>query len=89
VGKSLGIDYEIDWYGSPDFRSYRVNFDKIIKELDFETKYTIPDAAKEIYQGLNNGDLNDTLMTRTVDWYKYLLECHDVSQNVALRNSVL
>jgi nucleoside-diphosphate-sugar epimerase len=89
VGKSLGIDYEIDWYGSPDFRSYKVSFDRIHKDLSFKAKYTVAEGAKDIFQKLKGGDLCDTLKTRTVSWYKYLLECHNVSQEIALRNSVL
>lgn len=82
TAKALGINYEIDWYGSPDFRSYRISFDKVRKQLGFKSEHTVVDGAKEIYEGLKREEISDTLKTRTVSWYKYLLEYHRVSHKI-------
>jgi nucleoside-diphosphate-sugar epimerase len=89
VAKSLGIDHEIEWYGSPDSRSYRISFDKIKRELDFEAKYTPKEGAEEIHEALKSGELQETRKTRTVDWYKYLIECQRIAEDVSLRGTVI
>jgi nucleoside-diphosphate-sugar epimerase len=89
IGKSVGIPFQIDWYGSPDNRSYRVAFKKIRNALGFMPKHTPRDGAVEIYDALKNGKLSDSLKTRTVDWYKHLLETHALAKEVTLRDSVL
>lgn len=56
---------------SIDGRSYKVNFDRIKKELGFKAKYTVKDAVKEIYQAFEN----KTITNMTEDAYfrvKYL-----------------
>lgn len=56
---------------SIDGRSYKVNFDRITKELGFKAKYTIKDAVKEIYQAFKD----KTITNMTDDVYfrvKYL-----------------
>ena len=89
IAESLGIQYEIDWYGSPDSRSYKISFDKIKRELAFETKYTPKEGVKEIYEALKTGELLETVKTRTVEWYKYLIECQRVAESVSLRGTII
>ena len=38
----------------PDQRNYKVNFDKVKKILNFETKYTIQHGIKEIREALES-----------------------------------
>jgi nucleoside-diphosphate-sugar epimerase len=90
IAESVGKEsYQIDWYGSPDFRSYKISFDKIKRDLSFEIKYSPRDGANEIYKALSTGDLLDTMKTRTVEWYKYLIECQEVSQSVSFRGTII
>lgn len=89
VARSLNRNCGIEWYGSPDYRSYKVSFDKIKNETGFEVFFTPDHAAKEIYQALMNGNLKETLQTRTVEWYKHLIECHKISTEISLRNTIL
>jgi len=89
IGKSIGAPYQIDWYGSPDKRSYKVNFDKVKSVLGFTPHFTAKEGAVEVYSALKDGRVSDTLKTRTVDWYKHLLEAHALSKDVMLRDTVL
>jgi nucleoside-diphosphate-sugar epimerase len=80
---------KIEWYGDPDRRSYRVSFDKAHGVLGYETKYTPKEAVNEIEFALANGDISDTIKTRTVEWYKHLLTDEEASKEVSLRGIVL
>lgn len=89
VGDSLGKPYEIEWYGDPDNRSYRVSFDKIRNRLGFTTQYSPPEGAKEIYESLESGQVEDTLRTRTVEWYKHLLDSERLLKEIVQKDTVL
>jgi nucleoside-diphosphate-sugar epimerase len=89
VGKSIGRPFEIEWYGSPDNRSYRVSFDKVKQSLDFKTDYTPREGAIEIFAALKNGRVTDSLKTETVEWYKHILESQALSNEVSLRGTIL
>jgi nucleoside-diphosphate-sugar epimerase len=88
LGDNIGKPYELDWYGDPDKRSYRVNFDKV-KQLGFKTNYTPEYATKEISQALESGEITDDIKTRTVEWYKHLLSSEGLYKEVALRETLL
>ncbi|MGD1055507.1 MAG: SDR family oxidoreductase, partial [Nitrososphaerales archaeon] len=89
VAGSLAERPQIEWYGTPDTRSYRVSFRKARSVLGFEPKYTPIDAAKEIEAALINGETTDSVKTMTVDWYKHLLHDPAAAAEVALRGVVL
>jgi len=89
IGDAIGKPYEIEWYGDPDRRSYRVDFTKIKETLGFTAKYTPVDGAREIYRALEEGRIKDDLKTYTVKWYKHLLEMYDLMKQVVLRDTVL
>ncbi|MCS7109293.1 MAG: SDR family oxidoreductase [Candidatus Micrarchaeota archaeon] len=73
IGETIG-EYEIEWYGDPDKRSYHVKFDKISNILGFKAKYTPKDGAKEIYSALESGKISDMPQTNVIGWYKMLQE---------------
>jgi len=56
-----------------DFRSYRVSFDKIKKELGFTATENPKKTAGSIIKSLKNKKIQDSIETRTVDWYKHLI----------------
>jgi len=89
IGKSVGVPFEIEWYGSPDKRSYKVSFNKIKKMLNFTPNYTARQGAVEVYNALKEGKVTDSLKTKTVEWYKHLLEAHALAKEVSLRDTVL
>jgi len=89
VGDCLNKPYEIEWYGDPDKRSYRVSFNKIKSVLGFEPDYTPHEGAKEIYEALEKGEIKDTAKSRTVEWYRYLLDSERLLNEVLQRGTVL
>ena len=86
---ALGLQYVEDWYGDPDHRSYRVSFQKIRDRLGYTTRFTPEDGAKEIFRALEQGAVQDGPTTRTVDWYKSLIQWHDTLKGVVQHDVVL
>ncbi len=75
VAEACGQEFNYEWYGSPDRRSYRVSFKKIRNMLRFTSQYTIADGAREVWNALENGIVDpDDPRTITVKWYKHLFE---------------
>jgi len=75
VAEACNMQFNYDWYGDCDTRSYRVSFDKIKKTLGFKPEISIKQGAKNVFDALNNGSLNpDDPRMITVKWYKHLLE---------------
>ena len=72
---ALGKEEKYNWVGSPDNRSYRVRFDKILSELNFKPDWDIGLGAKEVWDAIENkiikyGDERNI----TVKWYKHLID---------------
>lgn len=80
---------QLEWYGDPDKRSYRVSFEKAKNVLGYNTKFSPKDAVEEIESALAGGKVTDSTLTKTVDWYKHLLTDPQASKEVALRGVVL
>jgi nucleoside-diphosphate-sugar epimerase len=89
VASSLSRRPTIEWYGTPDTRSYRVSFEKARRALGYATSWTPADAAKEIESALISGEVDDSIKTKTVEWYKHLLSDPKAGVEVSLRGSVL
>ena len=70
IGDSVKIDYETDWYGEPDKRSYKVDFSKLKNELGFKIKHSVPEAANEVYNALEEKITEKSEKTSVVNWYK-------------------
>jgi nucleoside-diphosphate-sugar epimerase len=89
IGKSLGIQYEIQWYGSGDFRSYRVSFKKFKDLVNFKPAYSPKEGSLEIFDALKAGKIHESLKTKTVEWYKHLIDSYELISDVAIRNTIL
>ncbi len=89
IGASLGIDYKLEWYGSADFRSYKISFKKFKDAVNFKVGYTPTDGALEIFDALKTKKLYESPLTKTVEWYKHLLANYKLISEVSLRNTIL
>ena len=88
VAAHVPRDVEIDWYGEPDHRSYRVAFDRI-EALGYRTEWTAADGVAEICEALANGVVAKTAKTITLDWYRQLAHWHRVIRDVELHGGIL
>ena len=90
IAEALGRPFEVEWYGAPDHRSYRVSFEKIRRVLGFEPKGTPLSAAREIHQALKKGEVdpNDPRAI-TVKWYRHLLEMHSLLADIVMNGKLL
>lgn len=89
VSEAVGKEFQYNWYGDPDHRSYQVRFDKIADRLGYRTEQTPDDAAREIFDALEQQRVTPDSKTRTVEWYKSLLQWHEVLQGVVYNGAVL
>jgi len=89
VAGAIGIPFRKRWYGDPDSRSYRISFAKISDTLGYETRWTVADGAREIYAALKAGKTSDSIQTRTVEWYRHLLDSKALCDSVSIDGRIL
>jgi nucleoside-diphosphate-sugar epimerase len=89
IASALPREVNIDWYGDPDHRSYRVSFDKINTTLNWEAKYTAADGAREIYAALENGKIPHLEQSITLNWYKELIKWHKIIKDVEMYGGII
>jgi len=88
VADCISRDVEIEWYGDPDRRSYRVAFEKI-EALGYRTVKTAADGVAEICQALQAGTIDKTTQTITLDWYKELERWHRIIREVEMYGGIV
>jgi nucleoside-diphosphate-sugar epimerase len=90
VARAIGKEFRYEWYGDPDNRSYKVDFTKISKKLNFTTLYDIDYGSREIWKALSEGVVNpDDPKTITVKWYKQLIEMREILKNIEIDGVLL
>lgn len=89
IKDALSINVDIEWYGDPDRRSYRVSFDKIEKVLGWKARWSASDGAKEVFEKIKEGRLDKTSETITLQWYKELIKWHEIIKNVEMYGGIL
>lgn len=81
-------EVEVEWYGDPDERSYRVAFDKI-EALGYRTELTAADGVAEICEALEAGSVDKTVRTITLDWYRELARWHRTIREVEMYGGIV
>ena len=89
VAKAMKIPFKKKWYGDPDSRSYRISFKKIQDTLGYDTKYTVSYGAKETFDALKQKKIIDSIQTKTVEWYRYLLDAQKITNSITINGKVL
>jgi hypothetical protein len=72
----------------PDKRSYNVSFDRIEKTLGFRTEKSPYEGIVEVKQALERGRVDDSIRTKTVNYYKYLLDAERLLQEVSYNGRI-
>lgn len=72
----------------PDKRSYNVEFEKIGRVLGFKVEKTPYEGIVEIKQALESGRVEDSIQTKTVNYYRYLLDAEKLLQEVSFKGRV-
>jgi len=88
IADTVPRDVEIEWYGDPDERSYRVCFDKIEK-LGYRAENLAEDGVREICEALETGKIDKTTETITLEWYQTLHKWYEIVREVELHGGLL
>ncbi len=73
----------------PDKRSYRVDFARARKLLGFEPEYDVVDGIREVLEALQDRRVDQGIRSRTVEFYRYLIEADRVVREVSYRGRIL
>jgi nucleoside-diphosphate-sugar epimerase len=72
----------------PDKRSYNVSFDKIERVLGYRVEKSPYEGIVEVKQALERGRVDDTIQTKTVHYYRYLLDAERLLQEISYNGKV-
>jgi len=86
--KYFNNSLKIKWYGSKDFRSYFVSFEKIM-QIGFKAKYTPYDGIKQIVEKLKDGVIDLKPETITLDWYELLEKWQKTINELEINNKLI
>lgn len=89
IAQVLPKKVNIEWYGDPDHRSYRVSFDKIERVLNWQAKWTAADGAKEIYEALEAGKIPSMEQSVTLKWYRDLVKWHRIIKQAEMYGGII
>ncbi|THF74899.1 NAD-dependent epimerase/dehydratase family protein [Cohnella fermenti] len=82
-------EVKIEWVGDADFRSYRVNCDKLARVLNWAPSRTVTDGVREIYDALFTGRIARSVQTSTLMWYQELSKWHRIIKDIELHGGIL
>ncbi len=88
VASCVPNEVSIEWYGDPDRRSYRVSFDKL-EALGYSADWTVSDGVAEICEALDDGRVERTTRTITLDWYKELVRWHRLVREAEMYGGIV
>ncbi len=89
VAEFLSEKIEIEWYGDPDVRSYRLNFNKIESTLGWKAKRNLKEGVIEILEALKSGKLVKDDSSITLEWYQQLVTWHKRIKEIEKYNGIL
>lgn len=89
IAAALPGEVSIEWYGEPDHRSYRVNFDKLSEVLQWEAKHTVAQGAREIFDALASRRLAKEDHMITLKWYQELVKWHKIVKECEMYGGIV
>jgi nucleoside-diphosphate-sugar epimerase len=72
-----------------DRRDYKVSFAKARQQLGFEAQHSIADGAREIYEALKMGAIQNGPKTSTVTWYRNVLDAQKLIESITLNGRLV
>lgn len=88
ISSALKVDLDIEWYGDPDLRSYKVSFDKAASLLNFRPDWSLGAAAIEIQKAYTSGIIQDDVKTNTLAWYKEVSDMESILDTIRLSRAI-
>ncbi len=88
VAAAVPRDVELEWYGDPDHRSYRVSFTKI-EAVGYKAVRIARDGVQEICEALEAGWVDRTAETLTLKWYQELVKWHRIIKEVEMYGGII
>jgi len=73
----------------PDKRSYRVSFAKAKRVLGLTPTMTVEGGVAEVLHALQHGTIEDTIKTKTVAYYRFLIDAERLVKQLAIDGRVL
>ncbi len=87
--KAIGIECKLELGDTNDHRSYITSFKKIRDSIGFVTQFSISDGAKEIYNALATNQLDESMKTITLDWYKHIQSDQSLFNELHINKQIL
>ena len=87
--KATGKKCDLELGDTNDHRSYITSFKKIKDNLGFVPNFTITDGANEIYNALATNQLDDSMKTITLEWYKHIQSDSRLFDKLQINDQIL
>ena len=86
--RKIKTRFKLEWYGSPDKRSYFVSFDKVSK-IGYRAKFNAEDGIDELIKSFKK---NNTVLNKkniTLEWYLELEKWNKIINDVSHNKKIL
>lgn len=88
VAESVPRDVELEWVGDSDQRSYHIECGKI-ESLGWRAERRIPETIRRLWDMLEDGRIQGTPQTHTLQWYRELAHWHKIIRRVEMYGGIL
>ncbi len=86
--KKIRKKFKLEWYGSPDKRSYFVSFDKI-SSIGFKAKYNAKNGIDDLLKYFKKNKTIQKKENITLEWYRELEKWNNIIQEVSKDSKIL
>ena len=86
--KIFGKKININWYGSPDKRSYFVSFEKI-NSIGFKALYDAEYGIKELAKIFKSKNIEKSSLNVTLDWYTELENWNKIINSCSIGKNII
>ena len=87
--KATGKKCDLELGDTNDHRSYITSFKKIKDSLGFVPSYSIKDGVNEIYNELSSKQLDSSIKTITLEWYKHIISDPKLFNELQINEQIL